>query len=258
MKCGLCHAEVEKLSKSHIIPRALHLLGHEKGAHKPLLVMYADEGKRVERSQAGFYSRIVCANCEACFKAGDDALIEVSRTLSNAWPMKDGRGEITAFEFPNIDNGKLHRGVITTLFRMHLSDNDFYKHVDLPAKFAEPLRQALLSHEPSFQSQFDVVLRITPTLPGKVIRSPHRLHFGDVNTYWLTFPYWTAVVKVDGQTSRLIRSVRIGAYSHPVAPVTPELNPSELRIIAKAMNGAREDVLRITGMKVESNNSGHS
>ena len=253
MKCGLCHADVEKLSKSHIIPRALHLFGQEKGEHQGLLVMPADEGMRVERSHTGFHSRIVCADCEARFKAGDDAMIELSRTHADAVQIMDDQGDTGAFQFPNIDNGALHRGVITTLFRAHLSDNDFYKHVDLPAKFAEPLRQILLSPEPSHESDFDVVLRLTPSLHGSVIKSPHRIRFDGVNTYWFSFPYWTGVIKVDSQKARLLHRVRIGAYPHPVATLSPELNPSELRVLSKAMSGKHEDVVRITGGKFDIN-----
>jgi hypothetical protein len=251
MKCGLCHTDVEKLSKSHIIPRALHLFGQEKGEHQGLLVMPVDKGKRVERSHTGFHSRIVCADCEASFKAGDDALIELSRTHADAVQLFDELGATEAFQFPNINNGTLHRGVIATLFRANLSDNDFYKQVDLPPRFAEQLRQVLLSPEPSHHSDFDVVLRLTPSLHGSVIKSPRRLRFCDVNTYWLTFPYWTAAIKVDGQKSRLLRQVRIGAYGHPVAALTPELNPSELKALSKAMRGKHEDVLRITAGKFE-------
>jgi hypothetical protein len=234
------------------------MLGNEKGEHKALLVMHSDEGKRVERSQTGFYSRIVCADCEASFKEGDDALIEVSRTHGEVKPWKNDRGETIAFEFSNIDNSTLHRGVITTLFRAHLSDNHFFQQVNLPPKFFEPLRQLLLSDEPTHHSQFEVVMRVTPTLYGKVIQTPRRQRFFGVNTYWISFPYWTAIVKVDGQNSRDLHPVRIGADAHPVATLTSNLNPSELHVLRKALDGRREAVLRITGIKLGNANSERS
>ena len=59
------------------------------------------------------HSRIVCADCEASFKAGDDALIELNRTHTDALHILDDQGATGALEFPNIDNGTLHRGVVT-------------------------------------------------------------------------------------------------------------------------------------------------
>jgi hypothetical protein len=68
MKCGLCHEEIEHPPKSHIIPKALHLFGQEKGAHRSLLVMPADQEKRVERSHTGFYSRIGAPNARPALR----------------------------------------------------------------------------------------------------------------------------------------------------------------------------------------------
>jgi len=251
MKCGLCHQDVDKLSKSHIIPRALHLLGEAKGNHQGLLVFSAEASEPVKRSHAGFYSRIVCAACEDSFKAGDDALIDVSRVHAHAAPIKDRSGNTDVVVFTNVDNATLHRGVITTLFRAHLSDNKFYKGVHLPPKFAEPLRRLLLSDEPTHVSTFDTVLHVTPTLYGRAIRSPERLRVEYINTYWLTFPYWTAIVKVDGQKALPFHQMRIGAYAHPVATLMPPLSPAEIEAFWKTMHGRKPEVSRITGMKFE-------
>jgi hypothetical protein len=161
------------------------------------------------------------------------------------------------FEFPTIDKGVLHRGIVTTLYRAHLSENEFFKHVNLPPKFAEKLRQVLLSPDPTYQSDFDISLRIIPSVAGGVIMSPHRMRFGGVNTYWLSFPHVVAAIKVDGQKSPPLHRVRLGAHPHPIAALTTDLNASEFNVMSKVVRGRHEEVLRITGLKVEKAGDNH-
>jgi hypothetical protein len=248
MKCGLCHGEVEKFSRSHIIPRALMLAGREKGTHQPLMLMPVDEDKRVGRSHAGIYSEIVCADCEASFHAGDEALIGLCRTHDQGQPFPDAGEPVMAYSYPNLDNAAVHRGVVTTLYRAHLSDHDVFKHVTLTPEFAEKLRQLILSDEPTHHSNFDVVLRVVPTLHGSVITSPFPEKWDGVSTYRFYFPNVTAVIKVDDQpfADPFVR-LRIGTNEYPVAFLTPQLAPSEMRMLGRAIHGRHDDVVRIAG-----------
>jgi hypothetical protein len=251
MKCGLCLREVEKLSKSHIIPRALMLAGGEKGSHQPLMLMPVDEGKHVGRSHAGIYSEIVCAGCEASFHAGDEALIALSRTYAQGRPFPGEPGEpVMAYSYPNLGNAAVHRGVLTTLYRAHLSDQDLFKHVTLTPEFAEKLRQLVLSNELTHHSDFDIVLRVVPTLHGSVIASPFPEQWDGVSAYRFYFPNVTAVIKVDNQPfSDPFQKLKLGTHEHPVALLADQLAPSEMRMLGRAIHGRHDDVLRIAGPK---------
>jgi len=224
------------------------LHGREKGVHQPLMLMPVEEDKRVGRSHAGIHSQIVCADCEASFHAGDEALIELCRTHDQGQPFPDAREPVMAYSYPNLDNAAVHRGVLTTLYRAHLSDHDVFKHVTLTPEFAERLRRLVHSNEATHLSDFDVVLRVVPTLHGSVIASPFPEKWDGVDAYRFYFPNVTAVIKVDNQPfPDPFHRLRIGAFDHPQAFLAPQLAPAEMRMLERAIHGRHDDVLRIAG-----------
>jgi hypothetical protein len=247
MKCGLCHQDVPKLSRSHIIPRALMLYGRQKEDKAPLLLMPADQDKRVVRNQNGIYSEIVCPKCEASFQQGDEALIGLCRDHDNGVHprLEDGSVAAGVWAYPRLENHALHRGFLTTLYRAHLSPHDLFKHVDVGDYHAERLRQTLLSTEPANLSDYQVVLRVVPTLDGSVIASPFREKWDGVNAYRFYFPHITAFIKVDRQPFKSeFRIGRLGALNHPHAIVADRVSPSEWRMLGKTMFGRDAEVAR--------------
>lgn len=252
MKCGLCHKDVPKLSKSHIIPKGLMLLGRQKQSKEPLLLMPADQDERVVRNQSGIYSEIVCPKCEASFQQSDDALIELCRNHNKGAQPRTDDGSILVGvrSYPDSDNHMVHRALLTTMYRAHLSPHPVFKYVNLGNYHAERLRQTLLSEEPADLSDYQVVLRVVPTVEGSVIASPFREKWDGINAYRFYFPYITAFIKVDQQPFKGEFGIcRIGVLKHPHAILADHISPSEMRMLGKAMLGRDVEVERFVAKK---------
>lgn len=246
MKCGLCQQEVAKLSRSHIIPRAVMMYGRKKDSKEPLLLMPADQEKRVVRNQSGIYSEIVCPVCEASFQRGDDALIELCRNHDKGVrPRADDGSLLGVRVYPDLDNHVVHRALLTTMYRAHLSPHDLFKHVNLGNYHAERLRQILLSAEPTDLSDYQAVLRVVQTIDGSVSASPFRQKWDGVNAYRFYFPHITAFIKVDRQPFKGSFGIgRLGAFNRPHAILADHISPSEMRMLGKAMLGRDAEVER--------------
>lgn len=257
MECGLCHRSVEKLSRSHIIPKSLLFHEQPEGTREPLLLMPSNPDRRVVRSQTGVYSQIVCAGCEASFQRGDDALLNLCRNFENGVPFPDS-GEAPLLRFyPGINTSDLHRGVLGTLYRMHLSPHAAFNRVKLGAKHAEAIRRLLLADEPTDRSSsYRVVLRSVPGVQGSVIGSPFFERWGEVNAYRLYLPHITAFVKVDQRPFRPpfhtahLGSLRFDGRTHPHVIVAEHLADAEKRVLAKIMAGRDDQVARYAGHAV--------
>lgn len=250
MKCGLCHRDVEKLSRSHIIPKALLFHERPQGAKEPLLLMSSDPQKRVERSQSGVYSQIVCADCEASFQRGDDALLDLCINFEKGVPFPTGAKEPLLRFYPDIDTSDLHRGVLTTLYRAHLSPHAAFNRVNLGDKHAEAIRRLLASDEPTDRSPYRVVLRSVPGVQGSVIGTPFFERWDGVNAYRLYFPHITAFVRVDQRDFRPpfhiahLGALRLNGQSHPHVIAAEHLADAEKRLLARVMAGRDEEVAR--------------
>ena len=231
MRCGLCHQEVDKLLKSHIVPEAMMLHGRPDDCDKAMLILPSDDGKHAKRSPTGIYSPIVCAECEASFQRGDDELIRLLRTLADGVPVASDRGQVLAKEYPHIDSSILHRGILATLFRAHLSPREAFNSVNL-GPYADAIRQLIGSQGPTINGGFDVVLRIIEGQIGSITHSPFREKWNGVNAYRLYFPNITAYVKVDRRPfGQLFDSVRLRPNMAPLAIINETLSPSELRLL---------------------------
>jgi len=250
VKCELCLRECDRLAKSHIIPRALIMHGRTEGSREPMLLFPSDPSKSVQRSQAGIYSRIVCADCEASFQAGDDALIELLRTFDQGVAIKEGVSRDAARAYPNIDAATLHRGILTTLFRMHLSPHPLFNRVDLGPSHGEAIRAILQSGNSALNSIYRVVLRIVPGAQGAPIRAPFRERWEGVNAYRIYFPHITAFVKVDHRSfGGEFERASLGNFHCPVAIIAGRLAPAELSVLAHTLVGRDAEVQRYADEK---------
>lgn len=250
MKCGLCHRNVEKLLRSHIIPKSLLMHGQPEGAREPLLLMPSNPDRRVVRSQTGVYSQIVCADCEASFQRGDDALLDLCRNFEDGIPVPNNdRAPVVRF-YPDIDTSALHRGVLGTLYRAHLSPHAAFNRVNLGKKHAEAIRRLLVSDGPTDRSPYHVVLRSVPGVQGSVIGSPFFERWEGVNAYRLYFPHITAFVKVDQRAFRPpfhiahLGALRFNGQPHPHVIVAEHLADAEKRVLARVMEDRDDEVAR--------------
>lgn len=251
VKCGLCLRDVGKLSKSHIIPKSLMLLGRNKASKEPMLLISSNKANRVQRSQAGIHSEIVCSECEASFQKGDDAVLAFCRTFEQGVPVLNEDEPVLCRVYPTMDNAPLHRGVLTTLFRAHLSTHPMFKAVDLGRHHAECIRRLLLSRGPTHESDYKVVLRVIPSFAGSVITSPFRERWWGVNSYRLQLPCVSAFVKVDRRPfTKDMGMCALGAFSVPHAIFSDDLSAAERQRLLKVTVGRDLDVERYIDRKL--------
>jgi hypothetical protein len=242
--------DVEQLSKSHIIPKSLILFGRDKASKEPMLLIPSNKTNRVQRSQAGIYSEIVCPECEASFQKGDDAVLAFCRTFTQGVPVPNKGAVVICRTYPTMENAALHRGVLTTLFRAHLSTHPLFKAVDLGRHHADCIRQLLLSSEPSHESGYKVVLRVIPSFAGSVITSPLRERWWGVNAYRLYLPYVSAFIKVDRRAFAMeMDSCALGAFNVPHAIFSDDLSAAERQRLLKVTVGRDLEVERYMDRK---------
>jgi hypothetical protein len=251
MKCGLCQQDVPKLAKSHVIPKSILMLGRPKGTSEPMVLIPSNATKRVLRSQAGIYSSIVCPACEASFQAGDDAMLALCRTWGQGQPYGRANEPVLCKIYPEISSTTLHRGLLTTLFRAHLSPHPMFENVDLGAEHGASVRKLLLSHQPTETSSYRAVIRTAPGLAAGTIMSPMRERWDGVNVYRFYFPHVSAFIKVDKKPfDRAWQDGALGALSCAHAMVEERLHDGEIARIKRAMMGRDAEVERFGGPDV--------
>lgn len=251
MKCGLCQQDVPKLAKSHVVPKSIMMLGRAKGTSEPMVIIPSNATKRVLRSQAGIYSSIVCSACEASFQAGDDALLALCRTWEQGQPYGPANEPVVCKVYPEILSTTLHRGLLTTLFRAHLSPHPMFENVDLGAEHEEAVRKLLLSDQPTIASPYRVVIRTAPGVAAGTIMSPMRERWDGVNVYRFYFPHVSAFIKVDKKPFvDAWEAGSLGALSCAHAMVEERLHDGEIARIKRAMMGRDAEVERFGGRDV--------
>jgi len=247
-ECGLCRESVPKLVKSHVIPKSIMMLGRPKDTSEPMVLIPSNAKKRVLRSQAGIYSSIVCSACEASFQAGDDALLALCRTWEQGQPYGPANEPVLCKVYPEISSSTLHRGLLTTLFRAHLSPHPMFENVDLGAEHEASVRKLLLSDQPTEASSYRAVMRTAPGLAAGTIMSPMRERWDGVNVYRFYFPHISTFIKVDKKPfDGAWQAGALGALSCAHAMVEERLHDREIARIKRAMIGREPEVERFGG-----------
>ncbi len=245
MICGLCQQDVPKLVKSHVIAKAIATHGRLKGSREPLVILPSNKDHPVQRSQTGVYSEIVCTSCEASFQAGDDALTTLCRSLGQGVPSNHDGTRFLVVLYPNADIDAVHRGVLTTLFRAHLSPHPMFQHVVLKPVHAQRIRDLLLANASTLTSDYGVLLRVVLSEKGLASASPFSTSMGGVEVIQFYFPNLTAYVKVDDRPfDAVFRSAMIGTMSQLHAILKEQLSPSEMEFFRHVTDGRDAEIAR--------------
>lgn len=222
MICGLCLTDVPRLVESHIVPKAIAT--DAQGDDGFSMIVGSASETHPKRVQTGIYSLIVCAPCEKSFQEDDDLLIAAWRALPTAPAVWSGK----ATELIEFDGGKLQRSLLTVLFRAHLSQHGFYRHVIL-GPHAEPLRRYVRGERKEVPAQFSIVLRHVPTDFGGMTLSPKAFRLCGANTYNIYLPHVIATVKVDRKAwPKALDGLALTAGDAPLALRSERLNPQEM------------------------------
>jgi len=247
MQCGLCHQQVGHLVKSHIVPLAMLLHGKPVDSEEGMIILPSSTGRYVKRSPNGVWDRIVCDACEKSFKEGDDALIALLRSLDRGMVTLDDQGKPMTKMFQHVNTVAIHRGIVTTLFRAHLSAHETQKRVKL-GKFAESLRALLLASGSTLHEGFDVILRVVDSVQASIVQSPFLEKMFEVNTYRLYFPHIVATIKVHQRPFPKKYDDLVMRENSPLTVINHEdLALPEQRMLTKLFTLHRPKIDRIRG-----------
>jgi len=180
MICQLCLKDKLLLKNSHIIPNFLYKgLFDEK--HKIVSVNLNDYIDR-KFHQTGFKDRdILCAECDngvigAYERYASNTIFGDHEKLDiEIYNGDDTR--VPYLRFKNLDYHLTKLFLLSILWKSHLSNNPFFKEIDLGQKYAEQIRRMLIEQDGGAEDSFEVVL-VKPETTSRVTKSmvaPRRL-----------------------------------------------------------------------------------
>lgn len=199
MQCRLCGRE-GKLVKAHAIPEAFFRKLRE-GKQNPILV--SGSSGRTKRSPIGVYDDgILCALCEGKFGLLDSYGVDVIQNRIDDWfkPVH-ANGQPAAFQAEQVDQDRLLRFLVATLWRASVSTHSFYKRVALGPYEGEAADVVTSPNEP-LSSSFGAVLSRwyvdqDSALALGGLMDPFAERWAGVNAYRVYLGEVTAYVKVD-------------------------------------------------------------
>lgn len=160
--CALCEALVPKLAKSHVYPRALHLLfADDRDDVPPIMISRRAKypGQVAQKSRAGVYGEFVCPGCERdLFGPADDVFMRLHHRLAS-WPLPDRDIEMMAQVVPG-DPNLVHRFALQTLWRWVSCPRSFTEQVDVVGlgPVIERIRSWLLNPAGTLWTDHDVAI----------------------------------------------------------------------------------------------------
>jgi len=166
MSCALCQSN-SPLQDSHIIPEFFYApLYH--AIHR-FQVVRINALERQGFEQKGTREKLLCKVCEQKLSAWEKYTKEA---FCNGMGIKiEQAGELV--KLSNLDYKKFRLFLLSLLWRMGVSNSDFFSLVDLGSKHEEILRQALLKEDPLDPLQYPCLLSI--------VRNNGRLHLDQIS-----------------------------------------------------------------------------
>ena len=198
--CRFC-GQPAKLVKAHAIPEAFfRAIG--TGRDVPLLISNANDSLFPKKQPIGVYdSGILCDVCERLFDQVDAYGIKVLlRLFPETLQSLHRMGDLVGHKCAGVDQDRLKRFFIATLWRASVSTQVFYNRVRLGPRYEEAAKQAVL--DGPLSDDFGVILsrwefseRNKSLVTG--LMDPFRERWSGVNAYRFYFGEFVAYVKVD-------------------------------------------------------------
>jgi hypothetical protein len=199
MLCKLCGLS-RKLIKAHIIPESF-FRESSKGTHTRLISNNLNEFSK--QAPVGIYDReILCEQCEKKFgpldEYGGKVFISEHDSLFSA---VKNVGEVVGFCSDKIDKEKLHRFILSVLWRASVSKQRFYEKVCLGVH-EEVVKSLMFSLDKNKAKQFSIVIARWVSQPAlepvtKIQLNPEKVKLSGVNSYVFYFGKTIVYVKVD-------------------------------------------------------------
>jgi len=198
MRCKMCE-EDRKLVESHIIPRSFYEPFKGEEGEIPLIVTNV-AGVYPKRSPIGVYDRkILCGQCEKIFMPWDTYghRILFQEFKEENYAEIDGRK--IAYNLGSCDYQKLKLFFLSVLWRASVSEQQFFKRVDL-GPYEDKLRGQILNGFAGDNSEFAIALSKFSESPANIVKlNPDKTRYDGVVHYRIYMANYMAVVKVSSQ-----------------------------------------------------------
>ena len=155
--CKMC-GEDRALVKAHAIPEAFFRVLREESEEVPILVSNV-RNTYPKRSPIGIYDQtILCDECEAKFGQLDEYGIEVlHQRFDDVFRPIVHNGKTAAFESSIVNQDRLLRFIVATLWRASVSSQPFYSNVRL-GPHEQTSKQVIASPERAVTHHYGAVL----------------------------------------------------------------------------------------------------
>jgi hypothetical protein len=238
--CKLCGLS-QKLIKAHIIPESFF---KEASNGEGAQLISTNQNKFPKRLPIGPYDEeLLCKCCEEKFQELDDygAKVFLSQHDQLFVPMFQN-GQVEGFSSDKIDKEKLHRFIMSVLWRASASVHPFYSKVNL-GPHTESVKKLIFEYDKNLASPYTFVLARWVSSPGidaiskvQIDPAPHKT--SGVNCYLFYFGKSLVYVKVDQQIFPHDYS-NIELYAHDnLFAIARNLDKSkELQLMKKIVHG---------------------
>ena len=194
IKCKLC-LEQGPSSQSHIIPKSLL---------KNVYLHSSIKSEPSKRYWGGIYDRnILCQSCEANYMKWDCyAKIFLDNPLKNQRALAYQQDyEIIGYELYNVDYKQLKLFALSLLWRMHTTQHENFKEVNLK-HYIDRIRTLILNQDPAKDTEFAIILGKFnyDKNPISFHTSPFRKKIEGINYYIVHIYGYTLYIKADKQT----------------------------------------------------------
>lgn len=161
MICQLCLEDKNLIKNSHIIPNFMYkgLFGN---THKLANINLQDISK-VTYQQTGFKDRdILCSNCDNVIigkleRYASNYLYQSHSAIETEIIQGDAE-HIPCVRYKNLDYNTLKLFFLSILWKSHISQNSFFKEINLGKKYAEKMREMILKNDAGPEDEFEVIL----------------------------------------------------------------------------------------------------
>ena len=195
-QCKLC-GRTEKLVKSHVVPKALHL---DAQPEFDTMTIYSQAVAYGKRSPSGVYGRFLCRDCEELFGPYDMYGVEFVKTYKTGVNGAPLSGSFKYGFTADIDYPKLKLWIMSMLWRADACDHGLFGRVNLGKKWRDILASNIRSQTPGNADIFSVTASLFDEGEyGQLFMAdPHPERFSGVNYYrFYIYGGFTFFVKVD-------------------------------------------------------------
>lgn len=194
MMCKLCRQK-KQLVEAHIIPKSLYKpLQDRSGTPR---IGSNKSGFYPKRSPIGIYDKhLVCDDCEKLFSPWDHYAHELLLGKLVDTNYITSGGERLAYQFKEVDYGKLKLFFISLLWRAAVSKQEFFARIEV-GPFEQKLRQMILNNDPGDPETFAVCLAKFDDPLGTIMLDPDRQRWFGVNYCRFYLAGYVAHIKVD-------------------------------------------------------------